>query len=73
MTAPPAPLRALAAANNNVYLHSGGRQQLQFLGCRAVIEPLMFEQHVDTKLVNALSHGLPVVTSQPASACKSSY
>ena len=68
MTAPPAPLRALAAANNNVYLHSGGRQQLQFLVCRAVIEPLMFEQHVDTKLVNAMSHGLPVVTSQQALA-----
>ena len=67
-TAPPAPLRELAAANNNVYLHSGGRQQLQFLGCRAVIEPLMFEQHVDTKLVNAMSHGLPVVTSQQALA-----
>ena len=32
----------------------------------ALIEPLMFEQHVDTKLVNAMSHGLPVVTSQQA-------
>lgn len=62
--APPAPLRALAAAHNNVYLHSGGRQQLSHLGCRAVIEPLMFERHVDTKLVNAMSHGLPVVTTQ---------
>ena len=63
-TAPPSPLRELAAANNNVYLHSGGRQQLRHLGCRAVIEPLMFEQHVDTKLVNAMSHGLPVITTQ---------
>ena len=62
--APPAPLRALAAAHNNVYLHSGGRQQLSNLGCRAVIEPLMFERHVDTKLVNAMSYGLPVVTTQ---------
>ena len=63
-TAPPSPLRELAAANNNVYLHSGGRQQLRHLGCRAVIEPLMFEQHVDTKLVNAMSQGLPVITTQ---------
>ena len=63
-TAPPSPLRELAAANNNVYLHSGGRQQLRDLGCRAVIEPLMFEQHVDTKLVNAMSQGLPVITTQ---------
>ena len=63
-TAPPSPLRELAAANNNVYLHSGGRQQLRELGCRAVIEPLMFEQHVDTKLVNAMSKGPPVITTQ---------
>ena len=62
-TAPPSPLRELAAANNNVYLHSSGRQQLRDLGCRAVIEPLMFEQHVDSKLVNAMSQGLPVVTT----------
>lgn len=62
-TAPPSPLRELAAANNNVYLHSGSRQQLRDLGCRAVIEPLMFEQHVDSKLVNAMSQGLPVVTT----------
>ena len=34
------------------------------LGCRAVIEPLMFEQHVDTKLVNAMSQGPPVITTQ---------
>lgn len=65
-TAPPSPLRELAAANNNVYLHSGSQQQLRHLGCRAVIEPLMFEQHVDTKLVNAMSHGLPVITTQEA-------
>jgi len=65
-TAPPSPLRELAAANNNVYLHSGSRQQLRHLGCRAVIEPLMFEQHVDTKLINAMSHGLPVITTQGA-------
>ena len=65
-TAPPSPLRELAAANNNVYLHSGSRQQLLHLGCRAVIEPLMFEQHVDTKLINAMSHGLPVITTQEA-------
>jgi len=64
--APPSPLRELAAANNNVYLHSGSRQQLRHLGCRAVIEPLMFEQHVDTKLINAMSHGLPVITTQDA-------
>ena len=64
--APPSPLRELVAANNNVYLHSGGRAQLQHLDCRAVIEPLMFEQHVDTKLVNAMSHGLPVITTQQA-------
>ena len=63
-TAPPSPLQELAAANNNVYLHSGGRQQLRHLGCRAMIEPLMFEQHVDTKLVNAMSQGLPVITTQ---------
>ena len=62
--APPSPLRELAAANNNVYLHAGSRQQLRHLGCRAVIEPLMFEQHVDTKLVNAMSQGLPVITTQ---------
>jgi hypothetical protein len=62
--APPSPLRELAAANNNVYLHSGSRHQLRDLGCRAVIEPLMFEQHVDTKLVNAMSQGLPVITTQ---------
>ena len=30
--------------------------------------PLMFEQHLDTKLVNAMPHGLPVVTSQQALA-----
>jgi len=64
--APPSPLRELAAANNNVYLHSGDRQQLELMGCRAVIEPLLFEQHVDTKLVNAMSHGLPVVSTQTA-------
>ena len=63
-TAPPSPLRELAAANNNGYLHSGGRQQLRGLGCRAVIEPLMFEQHLDTKLVNAISQGLSVITTQ---------
>ena len=62
--APPSPLRELAAANNNVYLHSGSRQQLRDLGCRAVIEPLMFERHVDTKLVNAMSQGLPVITTR---------
>ena len=62
--APPSPLRELAAANNNVYLHSGSRHQLRDLGCRAVIEPLMFEQHVDTKLVNAMSQGLPVITTR---------
>jgi hypothetical protein len=62
--APPSPLRELAAANNNVYLHSGSRHQLRDLGCRAVIEPLMFEQHVDTKLINAMSQGLPVITTR---------
>ena len=62
--APPSPLRELVATNNNVYLHSGSRQQLRDLGCRAVIEPLMFEQHVDTKLVNAMSQGLPVITTR---------
>ncbi len=64
LTGPPSPLRELAAANNNVYLHSGGRHQLRELGCRAVIEPLMFEQHVVTKLVNAMSQGPPVITTQ---------
>ena len=34
------------------------------LGCRAVIEPLMFEQHVDSKLVIAMSQGPPVITTQ---------
>ncbi len=62
--APPSSLQELAAANNNVYLHAGSRQQLRHLGCRAVIEPLMFEQHVDTKLVNAMSQGLPVITTE---------
>ena len=64
--APPSPLRELAAASNNVYLHSGSRQQLELMGCRAVIEPLLFEQHVDTKVVKAMTHGLPVITTQTA-------
>lgn len=60
----PEPLRARLARFPSVVLHpERSDQPLVNARCRVVIEPLVFEDHVDAKLINAMARGIPVVTS----------
>lgn len=60
----PEPLRARLARFPSVVLHpERSDQPLINARCRVVIEPLVFEDHVDAKLINAMARGIPVVTS----------
>ncbi len=51
----------------DVYLHWGSNdRKLLELGCRVVVDPLLYETHVDAKMVNAMARSLPVVTTRSA-------
>ncbi|MDG1494064.1 MAG: glycosyltransferase family 4 protein [Luminiphilus sp.] len=55
------------SAMSRVVLHwSTDDHQLLDQRCRVVIEPLLFEDHVDAKLVNAMARGIPTVTTRHA-------
>lgn len=52
---------------SRVVLHwSTDDRQLLDQRCRVVVEPLLFETHVDAKLVNAMARGIPAVTTRHA-------
>ena len=60
-------LRERVASFDSVQLHWGSDdRELLNLKCRLVIEPLMFEDHVDAKLINAMARGIPTVTTRDA-------
>lgn len=66
-TAPPRELREKLVRYDNIKLHwSSDDAQLLSLHCRVMVEPLLFEDHVDAKLVNAMARGIPTVTTQRA-------
>jgi len=62
--APSRDLRERMAGLERVKLHWSSDDQLLFdQRCRVVIEPLLYEHHVDAKLVNAMARGIPTVTT----------
>lgn len=63
-TAPNETLQRRLAQFDNVVLHWGGSDAMLFkLGCRVVVEPLIYETHVDAKMINAMARGIPTVTT----------
>jgi hypothetical protein len=63
-TAPNKTLERRLAQFENVVLHWGSSDALLFkLGCRVVVEPLVYETHVDAKMINAMARGIPTVTT----------
>lgn len=66
-SAPAEELQQRLNAIPGVYVHWGSSdRKLLDLGCRVVVDPLLYENHVDSKLVNAMSRSIPVVTTQSA-------
>lgn len=66
-SAPDETLQQQLNARDGVYLHWGSTdRKLLDLGCRVVVDPLLYENHVDAKLVNAMARSLPVVTTVSA-------
>ncbi|EED34907.1 conserved hypothetical protein [Luminiphilus syltensis NOR5-1B] len=64
---PTASLRQKMERFDNIIWHRGVTdEQLLTLRCRLVIEPLIYEAHVDSKLINAMVRGLPTITSEHA-------
>jgi hypothetical protein len=60
-------LKQRLTAIEGVYVHWGGSdRKLLDLGCRVVVDPLLYEDHVDSKLVNAMTRSIPVVTTVAA-------
>lgn len=65
--APSRELREKMVRYPNIKLHwSSDDQQLLAQRCRVVVEPLLFEDHVDAKLINAMARGIPTVTTRHA-------
>ena len=66
-SAPSSDLQQRLARMSRVVLHwSTDDRQLLDQRCRVVVEPLLFETHVDAKLVNAMARGIPTVTTRHA-------
>ena len=62
-----AAVKQLAARFQDVTLHRDSKEHLLLeLGCRVVVEPLLHENHIEAKLLNAMSRGIPVVTAREA-------
>ena len=65
--APSRELHEQLAGKPDVTLHwSTDDRQLLDERCRVVVEPLLFENHVDAKLVNTMARGIPAVTTRHA-------
>lgn len=65
--APSSALRERLAGMDGVTLQwRADDRALIDLRCRVLIEPLLHENHVDAKLVNAMARGLPTVTTRRA-------
>ncbi len=65
--APSRDLRERMAAFDSIKLHwSSDDAVLLDQHCRIIIEPLLFEDHVDAKLINAMARGIPTVTTRHA-------
>lgn len=65
--APSRDLHDKLAKLSGVTLHwSTDDRQLLDERCRVVVEPLLFENHVDAKLVNTMARGIPAVTTRHA-------
>ena len=63
-TAPHETLQRRLAQFDNIVLHWGSSDALLFkIGCRVVVEPLIYETHVDAKMINAMARGIPTVTT----------
>ena len=63
-TAPNETLQFRLAQFSNVVLHWGGSDALLFkMNCRVVVDPLLYEIHADSKLINAMARGIPTVTT----------
>jgi len=66
-SAPSRELQQKIARLSRVVLHwSTDDRQLLDQRCRVVVEPLLFESHVDAKLINAMARGIPTVTTRHA-------
>ena len=64
-------LRLLSAAMDypGISFHtSRGSPDLQPLDCRIAIDPLLYEDHAEAKLVNAMARGVPTVTTRLGTA-----
>jgi hypothetical protein len=66
-SAPDNSLQHRLSAMADVHLHWGASdRKLLELGCRVVVDPLLYENHVDAKLVNSMTRSLPIVTTVSA-------
>lgn len=66
-SAPAEDLQQRLNALDGVYVHWGSSdRKLLDLGCRVVVDPLLYEDHVDSKIVNAMARSIPVVTTHSA-------
>ena len=65
-----APQQALydkIASDDAIVLHGGMTDRaLLDARCRLIVEPLLYEGHVDAKLISGMARGLPVITTQHA-------
>ena len=64
-------LRLLLAAMDypGISFHTSRRSpELQPLDCRIAIDPLLYEDHAEAKLVNAMGRGVPTVTTRIGTA-----
>lgn len=64
-------LRLLSAAMDYPgisFQSSRGNPDLQPLDCRITIDPLLYEDHAEAKLLNAMGRGIPTVTSRLGTA-----
>lgn len=65
--APSDVFRQRISDHDNIKLHwESDDQVLIQQQCRIVIEPLLFEDHIDVKLINAMARGIPTVTTEHA-------
>jgi hypothetical protein len=60
-------LIAMLSSYSDVVLHrDGSDRKMTELGLRVMVEPLLHEQHIEAKLVNAMVRGIPIATTREA-------
>ena len=60
-------LIATLSSYSDVVLHrDGSDRKMTELGLRVMVEPLLHEQHIEAKLVNAMVRGIPIATTREA-------